>query len=307
MRILVVGAGAIGGYFGGRLLQAGRDVTFLVRPRRASELAGAGLVIKSPNGDVTLKNPPTVQADKLTEKFDVVLLSCKAFDLDDAIKSFAAAVGPDTAIIPMLNGMKHLDTLDSKFGKERVLGGLCAIAATLNEKREVVQLQPMQSLNFGERDGKLSDRVKAIDEAFKSGINGATASQNIMQDMWEKWVFLSSLAASTSLMRTSVGNILAAPGGRDFLLGMLDETSAIATASGYTPGGPFFERVKGMITTEGSPMTASMFRDVKAGLPVEADHVIGDLIARADAAKVPVPKLRIAYTHLKAYEKQRAG
>jgi 2-dehydropantoate 2-reductase len=307
MRILVVGAGAIGGYFGGRLLQAGRDVTFLVRPRRAAELASAGLVIKSPNGDVTLKDPPRVEADKLKDKFDVVLLSCKAFDLDDAIKSFAAAVGPNTAIIPMLNGMKHLDTLDGKFGAERVLGGLCAIAATLNEKREVVQLQPMQSINYGERDGKLSDRVKAIDEAFKSGINGATVSQNIMQDMWEKWVFLSSLAASTSLMRSSVGNILAAPGGRDFLLGMLDETSAIATASGYTPGGPFFERVKGLLTTEGSPMTASMFRDVKAGFPVEADHVIGDLIARGDAAKVPVPKLRIAYTHLKAYEKQRAG
>lgn len=307
MRILVVGAGAIGGYFGGRLLQAGRDVTFLVRPRRASELASDGLVIKSPNGDATLKDPPTVQADALEDKFDVVLLSCKAFDLDDAIKSFAAAVGPNTAIIPMLNGMKHLDTLDAKFGKECVLGGLCAIAATLNEKREVVQLQPMQSINYGERDGKLSDRVKAIDEAFKSGIDGATASQNIMQDMWEKWVFLSSLAASTGLMRTSVGNILAAPGGRDFLLGMLDETSAIATASGYAPGGPFFERVKGNLTTEGSPMTASMFRDIKAGLPIEADHVIGDLIARADAAKVPVPKLRIAYTHLKAYEKQRAG
>jgi len=307
MRILVVGAGAIGGYFGGRLLQAGRDVTFLVRPKRASELASAGLVIKSPNGDVTLKNPPTMQATALKDKFDVVLLSCKAFDLEDAIKSFAAAVGPDTAIIPMLNGMHHLDTLDAEFGKERVLGGLCAIAATLNDKREVVQLQPMQSISYGERDGKLSDRIKAIDEAFKSGINGASASQNIMQDMWEKWVFLSSLAASTSLMRTSVGNILAAPGGRDFLLGMLDETSAIAAASGYTPGGPFFERVKGLLTTEGSPMTASMFRDVKAGLPVEADHVIGDLIARADAAKVPVPKLRIAYTHLKAYEKQRAS
>ncbi|WP_027525062.1 2-dehydropantoate 2-reductase [Bradyrhizobium sp. Ec3.3] len=307
MRILVVGAGAIGGYFGGRLLQAGRDVTFLVRPRRASELASAGLVIKSPNGDAMLTNPPAVQAGKLTEKFDVVLLSCKAFDLDDAIKSFAPAVGSNTTIIPVLNGMRHLDLLDQKFGAERVLGGLCAIAATLNEKREVVQLQPMQAINYGERDGKLSARVRAIDEVFTSGIAGASASHNIMQDMWEKWVFLSSLAASTSLMRTSVGNILAVPGGKDFLLGMLDETSATATAAGYAPGGPFFERVKGLITTEGSPMTASMFRDIKAGLPVEADHIIGDLIARADTAKVPVPKLRIAYTHLKAYEKQRVG
>src|ERR1700754_4266269 len=203
MRILVVGAGAIGGYFGGRMLQAGRDLTFLVRPKRAAELASAGLVIKSPNGDVTLKNPPTVQADELTEKFDVVLLSCKAYDLDDAIKSFAPAVGAQTAIIPLLNGMQHLDVLDGKFGRERVLGGLCAIAVTLNDKREVVQLAPMQSLNFGERDGKLSDRVRAVAEVFASGKFGAVASEHILQEMWEKWVFLATLAASTCLMRTS--------------------------------------------------------------------------------------------------------
>ncbi|MGZ5881900.1 MAG: ketopantoate reductase family protein, partial [Xanthobacteraceae bacterium] len=235
MRILVVGAGAIGGYFGGRLLEAGRDVTFLVRPRRAAELAAAGLVIKSPNGDVTLKNPPAVQADKLAEKFDVVLLSCKAFDLDDAIKSFAPAVGPQTSIIPLLNGMLHLDVLDAKFGSERVLGGLCAIAVTLNDKREVVQLQPMQSLTFGERDGKQSDRVRAIAEVMASGKFGAVASETILQDMWEKWVFLASLAASTSLMRASVGHILSAPGGKDFILGTLDECSAVAEAEGYAP------------------------------------------------------------------------
>jgi len=305
MRVLVVGAGAIGGYFGGRLLQAGNDVTFLVRPTRASELASAGLVIKSPNGDVTLKNPPTVQADKLTENFDVILLSCKAFDLDDAIKSFAPAVGPQTSVIPMLNGMLHLDILDQKFGRERVLGGLCAIAATLNEAREVVQLAPMQSLNFGERDGKMSDRVRAIADIMTNGITGAVASENIVQEMWEKWVFLATLAACTCLMRTSVGNILASPDGGDFILGMLDESSAVAAAEGHAPSGPFFQRTRGMLTAEGSQMTASMFRDIKAGAPVEADHVIGDLIARGDAGKVPVPKLRIAYTHLKAYENQR--
>jgi len=305
MRILVVGAGAIGGYFGGRMLQGGCDITFLVRPRRAAELASAGLVIKSPNGDVTLKNPPTVQADALKEKFDVVLLSCKAFDLDDAIKSFAPAVGDKTAIIPLLNGMKHLDVLDGKFGRERVLGGLCAIAVTLNEKREVVQLQPMQSLGFGERDDTMSDRVRAIADDFAKGNCGTAASEHVIQDMWEKWVFLASLAASTSLMRASVGDILSAPDGKDFLLGMLDESSAVATAEGHTPNGPFFQRTRGMLTTEGSPMTASMFRDIKACLPVEADHVIGDLIARGDAGKVPVPRLRVAYTHLKAYEKQR--
>ena len=305
MRILVVGAGAIGGYFGGRLLQAGGDVTFLVRPRRAAELADAGLVIKSPAGDVTLKNPPTVQADKLSKKFDVVLLSCKAFDLNDAIKSFAPAVGPQTSVIPLLNGMLHMDVLDGKFGRERVLGGLCAIAVTLNDKREVVHLAPLQSLSFGERDGKMSDRVRAIAEPMTAGKFGAAASEHIIQEMWEKWVFLASLAAATCLMRSPVGIILASPGGKDFMLGILDEGCAIATAEGYAPRAPFLERTRGMFTAEGSQMTASMFRDIKIGAPVEADHVVGDLIARGDAAKVPVPKLRTAYTHLKAYEKQR--
>lgn len=305
MRILVVGAGAIGGYFGGRLLQAGCDITFLVRARRAAELASAGLVIRSPTGDVTLNAPPTVQADGLKQSFDAVLLSCKAYDLDDAIASFAPAVGPNTAIIPLLNGMRHLDVLDARFGGDRVLGGLCAIAATLNEKREVVQLQPMQSLTFGERTGGTSDRVRAIFQLFERGHFNASASENILQEMWEKWVFLASLAAATTLMRAPVGVILAAAGGKEFLLGMLDECSAIASAAGHAPTGPFFQRVSGMLTTEGSPMTASMFRDLRAGLPVEADHVIGDLVARADAAKVPVPKLRIAYTQLKAYEAQR--
>src|ERR1044072_8516068 len=128
MRILIVGAGAIGGYFGGRMLQAGRDVTFLVRPRRAAELAAAGLVIKSPNGDVTLKDPPVVQANTIKDKFDAVLLSCKAYSLDEAVKSFGRAVGEGTAIIPLLNGMRHLDVLDKNFGASHVLGGLCLTA-----------------------------------------------------------------------------------------------------------------------------------------------------------------------------------
>lgn len=305
MRILVVGAGAIGGYFGGRLLQAGNDITFLVRPKRAGELASAGLVIKSPHGDVTLKNPPTVQADKITDKFDVVLLSCKAFDLDDAIASFAPAVGPNTAIIPMLNGMKHLDVLEKKFGAESVLGGQCQIAATLNDQREVVQLAPMQLLSFGERKGGSSDRIKVIAAIMASGNFGGAPSDNIMQDMWEKWVFLATIAGATSSMRAAVGDIVAAPGGRDFILGVRDECSAVATANGFAPRAAFLERTEGLLTAEGSKMTASMYRDILNKAQIEADQIIGDLIARADAAKVAAPRLRMIYTHLKAYENQR--
>jgi 2-dehydropantoate 2-reductase len=151
----------------------------------------------------------------------------------------------------------------------------------------------------------MSDRVRATADIMAAGKFGSVASEHIMQEMWEKWVFLASLAASTCLMRSPVGTILASPGGKDFLLGMLDECGSVAAAEGFSPRAPFLERTRGMFTAEGSPMTASMFRDIRAGAAVEADHVIGDLIARGDAAKVPVPKLRTAFTHLQAYEKQR--
>ena len=305
MRILVLGAGAIGGYFGGRLLQSGADVTFLVRPRRAEELARDGLVIKSPHGDVTLPKPPTVLAQDLKQTFDIVLLTCKAFDLDDAIASIAPTVGSHTAIMPMLNGMRHLDVLDAKFGRDRVLGGQCSIAATLNAERHVVQLGPMQALGFGERDGSLSNRVRQADEIFQRGNFDGKASATIVQDMWEKWTLLATLACSTCLMRAALGKILQAPGGRDYILGVRDEIRAIARAAGHDPRAPFIERITGMLTTEGSPFTASMFRDIQGNLPIEADHIVGDLIARADAARIDVPRLRVAYAHLKTYEAQR--
>src|ERR1700716_1785916 len=244
MRILVVGAGAIGGYFGGRMLQAGRDVTFLVRPRRAAELADAGLVIKSPLGDVTLKSPPAVQADRLNEKFDVVLLSCKAFDLDDAILSFAPAVGPSTAILPLLNGMRHLDELDRKFGKSRVLGGQCVIGATLNKERAIVHLNDMHALSFGERDGGMSERVNAIATAMQGAKFDVNASETIVQDMWDKWVFLATLAGGTCLFRGSIGDILATPDGAERMLDLLEECRAVADANGHAPRTDGSERMR---------------------------------------------------------------
>lgn len=305
MRILVVGAGATGGYFGGRLLQAGQDVTFLVRPKRAAELASTGLIIKSPHGDMTLGNPPTVQATGLRQTFDLVLLSCKAFDLEEAITSFARAAEPRTAILPLLNGMRHLETLDATFGRERVLGGLCSLAVTLNEKREVVHLAPMQSLRFGERDGGTSERVRAIAEAFAGANCGAQASETIIQDMWEKWVFLATLAGATCVMRASIGQIVAAPGGHDFIFAVLDEVAGIANAAGHAPREEFLSGVSAMLTAKGSPLTASMFRDIEAGARVEADHIVGDLITRAEAAKLPTLRLRTIYAHLTTYENRR--
>ena len=280
MRILVVGAGAIGGYFGGRLLEAGRDVTFLVRPRRAGELAANGLVIRSPLGDTAIPNPPTVLAEKLSGSFDLVLLSCKAYDLDSAIASFAPAVGANTAILPLLNGMRHLDVLDQRFGPEHVLGGQCFIAATLNDQHEIVHLNEANDLSFGARDGKRSARAEAIASVLKTARFNSRLSKAILQEMWEKWVFIASGAGITSLMR-----------------------AAVAGREGFPPGQAARERGRAVLNTSGSTLTASMLRDIERGAPIEADHIIGDLLRRGDQAASPL--LRIVYTHLKAYEARR--
>lgn len=309
MRILVVGAGATGGYFGGRLAAAGRDVTFLVRAQRAEELKRTGLVIRSPRGDLTLRDAKTILASDAAKPFDLIVLSCKAYSLDDAVKAFAPFVGPDTAILPLLNGMAHIDTLTEQFGAARVLGGQCVIAATLNPAREIVHLNDLHSITFGELAGGSPERARAIDATLQGAGFDAALSDAVLQQMWAKWVFLSTLAASTCLFRASVGDILAAPDGKRVIEGLLSECRAVSAHNGYPMGEDFVARVSGTLFAAGSPMTASMLRDVENHSRIEADHILGDLIRRGDAAQhdeAHVSLLRVAYNHLKAYEARQA-
>jgi len=307
MRVLVVGAGATGGYFGARLAEAGRDVTFLVRPSRAKILAVDGLQVRSPLGDTRIEKPQTVTADALAQAgaYDLVLLSCKAYDLDGAIDDVAPAVGPDTAVLPILNGLRHLDSLDARFGAERVLGGSCAIVATLRDGA-IRQMTELHSLTYGERDGSRSERIAGI-EALMQGVRfQARASDRILLEMWEKWVFLATLAGSTTLMRGAIGDIVAAPEGRAFIEGLIEENRAVARASGFGPRDKVFAGARATLTQDGSLMTASMLRDIESGARIEADHIVGDLIERARALSVDTPRLVRVFTHLKTYETRRA-
>ena len=305
MRYLVVGAGALGGYFGGRLLEAGHDVTFLLRPARARALQATGLVVKSRFGDLSLPAPPFVLADGIASTFDVIIVGCKAYDLAETMASCAPAVGPDTAILPLLNGMRHLDELSARFGKERVLGGLCLISATLDAAGAVQHLNDLHGLVYGELDGTASARVDAIQRDFATARFDGRASTEILLEMWEKWVFIASAAGITCLMRATVGDIVAA-GGAGLATTLLDECRAIAAANGFAPRPPSLERARAMMTTAGSPISASMLKDIERGAAVEADHVLGDLIGRARSPVPPLSMLRIAYAHLKAYEAKRA-
>lgn len=305
MRILVLGAGATGGYFGGRLQEAGRDVSFLVRPRRAAELAEHGLAIRSPLGNAKLK-PTVVTAGQVREPYDLVILACKAYGLDQAIEDIAPAVGRKTTILPLLNGLRHFDALDARFGAQQVLGGLCSIAVTLGPKGMIDHLGQMHVLRFGERTAEVSPRVNALQQLF-SGVNlDAKPSRDVMQALWEKWVMLASLAGMTCLMRAAIGDIVAAPHGEKLMRQMLDECAAVATAYARAPRTAVLDDTRSMLTQAGSNFTASMLRDIEHGNLVEADHILGDMIERGHNVNVFTSLLEIAYCHVKAYEIRHA-
>jgi 2-dehydropantoate 2-reductase len=301
MRILVVGAGAVGGYFGGRLTEAGRDVTFLVRARTAENIRRDGLRIVSPHGDATL-HPKLVLANEITAPYDLILLSVKAYGLESAMNDFTPAVGPGTMILPVLNGMRHIDLLTAKFGEEAVLGGVCLVATEVDQDGQIIQLADMQKLIYGERKGGTSDRTKTLDQVMRGAGFDARISENIMQGMWEKWVQLASLGAVTCLLHGNIGEVEAAPGGTKTALKILDECSAIAAACGYPPRDPFLAQARTMLTTPDSSMTSSMYRDMTKGSPVEADQILGDLIGRGRALNVDAPLVEAAFISLRIYQ-----
>ncbi|MFZ1908005.1 MAG: 2-dehydropantoate 2-reductase [Burkholderiales bacterium] len=301
MRLLVVGAGSTGGYLGGRLAQAGRDVTFLVRPARAEQLRETGLRIASPHGDATL-HPTLVTADRITQSYDAVLLSVKGFQLNAALDQMAPAIGPETMILPVLNGMRHMDVLARRFSPANLVGCVLKVATTLDDDGRIVQLTPLQDLAYGELDGGTTSRIEALD-AFLRGANiGARWSSVIRREMWEKWILLATLGATTCLMRGTVGEIEACPGGTSVALQLLDEVVAIVKAVGEPPSESFVKAARELLTSKGSPLASSMFRDLERGRPIEVEQIVGDLVRRGAKVRLTAPLLSAAYTHLLVYQ-----
>lgn len=301
MRILVVGAGATGGYFGGRLMQAGRDVTFLVRPARAEKLRTEGLRIVSPFGNAELA-PKLVTSGGIAEPYDLVLLTVKAYGLEAALDDIAPAIASETMILPVLNGMRHVDVIKARFGEKALLGGVCLIAATIDDEDRIVQLTPMHNLIYGEMSGERSERIEAVDATMQEAGFNARLSEDIERDMWGKWITLASLGGICCLMRGSVGEIEAAPGGLAFVLRFFDEVVSVVKAVGKLPGEPILNMARSMLTQKGSAMASSMYRDLQKGAPIEADQIIGDLLARAQKAGMETPLLSAAYANLAIYQ-----
>jgi len=309
MRILVLGAGGIGGYFGARLHDAGGAVTFLVRPARAAQLRESGLQVLSPHGNLKI-NPKVVTRDELVEShqaFDVIVLSCKAYDLASAIAAIAPAVGQTSVILPLLNGVSHIDTLAARFGAERVLGGVAFISVMLAPSGEIRHLNTSHRLAAGSLTAAPSAWLAPLAQLFSSSEFDFVLTDDIERTMWDKFVFLSTLAAATCTLRASIGDILRTTTGEEFISGLLGECASVAAACGHPVGEAALAAYRKQLTEPGSGLMASMLRDVERGGATEADHILGDMVGRAQAEGVAVPLLRLAYSHLQAYELRRGA
>lgn len=314
LRVLILGAGATGGYFGGRLAQAVHngsadvDVTFLVRPQRADMLKQNGLVVRRVSGQegdgggFTLP-VRTIQHTELKREYDIVLLACKAYDLESSILSVYPAVGPDTLILPVLNGLAHFDRLDLEFGKHRVLGGCCHLTATLTPEGIIQRLSDLHSITFGIREGNATHARPLLDQlqaAFLQTPVRVCYPDMVLQDIWEKFAFLATFAGMTCLMRAATGDIMAAESGRVLVLRMFAECEKAAEHAGYPLRERALESSRKILTQENSSLTASMLRDLESGGKTEGAHIVGDMRKRALAAGSDATMLSVAWAHLQA-------
>jgi 2-dehydropantoate 2-reductase len=298
MRILVIGAGATGGYFGVRLAQAGRDVTFLLRPARAAAVRAKGIRLTGQGPDEVV--PVTVvTAGEIDGPYDLVLVTVKNGALDSAMDDMAPAVGPSTLIVPFLNGMSHLDRLNQRFGAGAVLGGVVIVATTVNADGDVVRLAPQASLTTGAQPGHPSAGLTDVGAALGGVIGFDFAlSDDILADMWGKWVFIATLGAFTCLMRGAVGEVVAVPGGDKLGPAFLAEATAIAQANGYPIAVAQIRNTTATVTQPGSGLTSSMYRDVLDGHPTESDYIVGDLVTRGRDHGLESPLFHLAAMQL---------
>ena len=295
MKILIFGAGAVGGYFGGKLFISGSDVTFLVRDSRKKDLLANGLKIYSPHGDFSADIKCKTITDN-AEIYDIVLLCCKAYQLENAITDLKKFLKAPSYILPVLNGLSHIEELQTHFGKNKVFGGTAHIASTVSEEGYIKQLNPIQVLTAGciiENQGKevLNDFIDKCNMAnFK-----ALIVEDIVQSMWDKWSFLATLAGSTVLFRNSVGAITDTSWGAELMLRMYKECLDVADASGHKVSNKAEQKALEILMKPGSDFTASMLRDLLTRAPTEHEHILGDLVKTGKQFDIDMPLISAAY------------
>jgi 2-dehydropantoate 2-reductase len=302
MNILVLGAGAMGGYYGARLLQAGAEVTFLVRPSRKAQLQRDGLTVRGELGGFA--GPVhTITRDELKSPFDLVVVSCKGYDLKSAIDDIEPAVGPRTGVLPWLNGLAPYDRLDDAFGRDRVLGGVAYVATALQSDGVITQQGRQDKVIVGARTTLLEPLASRFHQLLSRTPGERLLSTDIEQALWDKWVMLCAGAAMNCLMRGSVADILCTAGGQGLMEEAIVECLEVASREGHALSESTVSLIHARLLDTKSTWAASMMRDIAAGVPrLETETIVGDMVRRASTHRLTTPLLRAAYCHLEVYE-----
>jgi len=302
MRILILGAGGIGGYLTARMSEAGLAPRLLVRQNRAINLQQQGLHLKSPLGNWS--GLPDLATDaKALPDADFIFLSCKAYDLSSALEAVSPCVSDTTVIVPFLNGVRHIEVIQARFPDCAVWGGVAHLGVKVDTHGSISHFNNLNRFFLGPLHPDANDeRADMLIGQMQASPIELRVRSDIQQDMWDKLVFLGTLAGMTCLMRASIGTILATAQGEDLILQLLDECTRISEAEGFPPTQAALDEYRKQLTDRSSQSTASMLRDIASGAETEADHILGDLSERAARHALRVPLLRTCLAHLQAYE-----
>lgn len=301
MRIGIIGAGAVGGYFGGRLVEDGADVTFIVRSKRKLQIEEHGLIIHSPHGNSQL-SVPVLSEEEQAKPFDLVLLSVKAYHLSEVVNQIKRFFGSNTTILPLLNGYSHIKYLQKKFGESAILGGFCIIESTLNDKGEINHMSDHNRLVFGELNEKRSHRTEQIERLFQNVNFSGVHSNQINTDMWNKYQYISAYSGMTALMRSNLGMILSSKYGREIYLKLLNEIHSIAVRQSLSVSPETPDEIFQKVQRESKEAKSSMLRDIEKGLPIESEHLHGSLVKMSEKLELDLPVLKTIANALSLYQ-----
>lgn len=304
MKFIVFGSGGVGGYFGGRLAQAGEDVAFIARGKHLAAIQESGLQVDSISGDFLIHPARATDSPEAIRAADVIILSVKAWQLDEAIQQMRPLIREGTIILPLLNGIEHMDTLINAFGREHVIGGMCRISVFIADAGLIKHVALEPYLAFGELNKTKSERVSKLFDALKK-ISGATVETpgDIELTMWEKYLLISAFSGMGAVTRQPIGVFRSVPESRAMFRRALEEVVLVANARGVALSEDSVQAVMDRIDKTQPDMMASMQKDILEGRPSELEAQTGALVRMARALSVSVPTHEFIYASLLPMEK----
>jgi 2-dehydropantoate 2-reductase len=301
MRIAVMGTGGVGGYFGGRLAASGADVSFIARGAHLAAIRANGLRLRSEAGDAHVANARATDRPAEIGPVDVVLFAPKLYDCESAAEAARPLVGPDTAVISVLNGVDAVDRMIPILGREHVCGGVAYISAAIAEPGVIAHYGRNAQLAFGELDGRPSPRLQGFLAACEKAGVDAKLRDDIQRWIWSKFAMLAPFAAATAMTRQPIGPIRSDPDGRRLLADAVAEVAAVAKARGVDLGGDAVERTMKAIDAVPASMKASMLFDLERGNRLEVEWLSGAVWRLGREAGIDTPVHRVAYAALKPF------